>query len=203
MKIKEQVAWIKKLSRISEPRMSMIIGILENLERQEEAMSQEEILVRAAKIRPLMRGTDEYVGMWPDSPEIEFILGQTGYRRHRRALRENSAQLYWAGNVPIHSQSFSYSSHTPQGKAEGLREIGRITTYHRYGGYYGCLRPSTDEAIIQCPKEWLDKVCAFEFIAASDKFNELYDGDLDRHVLTTVYYAGEVPAAIMDQPVSW
>lgn len=41
----------------------MIIGILENLERQEEAMSQEEILARAAKIRPLMRGTDEYVGM--------------------------------------------------------------------------------------------------------------------------------------------
>lgn len=180
MKTKEEIDWIKQ--RGTERQKELLLPILEKLLEQEEAMSKEEILAYAKKIKPVMRGTAEYVAI---SPEIK------------------KKDLFWIPAFPISTQSFSYSCEAPIKPAVGLKEICRITTYHRYGGYYGFLRPSTDEAILQCPKEILNKVCAFEFQTDTLDFRKIYNAGLDRHVLTTVYYEGSLPEDIAAQEVSW
>lgn len=154
--------------------------ILARLEEQEK-MPKEEILRYAKKIRPLVRGNKgEYL-------DIE----------HR------NDPLYWANAQNIATKSFTYSQDNAIKVAEGLKEVGRINTYHRYGGFYGILRPSVDEAIVQCPKEWLDKVTAFEVQADSLSFSEVYSTKLDRHVLRTIYYTGLIPEDIVNLPVEW
>ena len=180
MKTKEQIDWIKQ--RGSERQKELLLPILEKLLQQEEAMTKEEILSYAKKIKPVMRGTAEYVAI---SPEIE------------------KKDIFWIPAFPISTQSFSYSCEAPIKPAVGLKEIGRITTYHRYGGYRAFLRPSTDEAIIQCPKDILDKVCAFEFQTETMEYSKIYHAGLDRHILTTVYYEGTLPEDIAAQDVSW
>ena len=64
------------------------------------------------------------------------------------------------------------------------------------------LRPTIADAIIQCPKDILDQVVAFEFVAPSRDTKDYYDKVLGMHVLTTVYYAGVVPQEIAAQKVS-
>lgn len=180
MKTKEEIDWIKQ--RGTERQKELLLPILEKLLQQEESMSKEEILSYAKKIKPVMRGTENYVAL---SPEIE------------------KKDIFWIPAFPISTQSFSYSCHSPLKPAVGLKEICRITTYHRYGGYRAFLRPSTDEAIIQCPKEILDKVCAFEFQTDTLEYSKIYHAGLDRHILTTIYYEGKLPEDIAAQVVSW
>ncbi len=180
MYMKEQIDWIKKIG--TERQKELLLPILEKLYSQEKAMSKEEIMAYAKKIKPLMRGSEKYVRLAPSTKE---------------------QKLFWLPSCPISTDSFAYSCHQPLKPAEGLKEIGRITTYHRYGGYYGFLRPSTDEAIIQCPKEILDKVCAFEFQTDTLDFPKVYHAGLDRHILTTIYYEGKLPEDIAAQEVSW
>lgn len=181
MSTRDQIEFIKRTTR-NEDVKTKLIAILEKLLKQEDSMTRKEILDYAKKIKPVMRGTAEYVAL---SPEIE---------------KEN---LFWIPAYPIHHQSFSYVCHHPLKKAEGLKEIARLTTYHTYGGYHGFLRPSTDEAIIQCPKEILDKVCAFEFQTDTLDIRKIYHAGLDRHILTTIYYEGTLPEDIAAQDVSW
>lgn len=145
-------------------------------------MSQEEILAYARKIRPLVRGTKK-----------DALL----------RLYNQKKQLYWAKPAKISTESFTFRADSALMKAHGLTEIGRIATYHRYGEYYGFLRPSVDEAIVQCPKEWLDKVCAFEFQIDSNQIADVYNIALDRHVLRTIYYTGTLPEEIAGLPVEW
>lgn len=181
MNYKEQIAAIKAQYNMPFERRQKAVEILTRLEEQEQ-MPQEEIMTYAAKIHPLIRGTKKFVSL---------------------SVANRNKPLFWARPAKIHNESFSFSTSLPFMKATGLTEVGRITTYHRYGGHYGCLRPSVDEAIIQCPKKWLDKVCAFEFRMMSDQFNLIYDYMLDRHVLTTVYYAGTLPDEVANLPIEW
>ncbi len=181
MSTRDQIEFIKRAT-YNEEFKTKLITILEKLLKQEESMTRKEILAYAKKIKPVMRGSKKYVAL---SPENE---GNT---------------LFWIPAYPIHHQSFSYVCHHPLKKAEGLKEIARLTTYHTYGGYHGFLRPSADEAIIQCPKEILNKVCAFEFQTDTLDFRKIYNAGLDRHILTTVYYEGSLPEDIAAQEVSW
>lgn len=146
-------------------------------------MSGEEILAYAKKIRPLVRGK---------KPINSFLSPEN---------RINP--LYWAKAECIASESFTFSAGEALMPAQGLVEVGRITTWHRYGGHRAFLRPSVDEAIVQCPKEWLDKVIAFEFQTDSLDFEKVYNSALDRHVLTTIYYTGTLPEEIAKLPVKW
>lgn len=180
MDIKEQIAFLREHKYLPQKQLQQTIAVLEKLYEQEQALSQTEVMAYAAKIRPLIRGSEKHV-----------------------SILIKNAELFWAQNAPIHTESFSYNHKTPLQKAEGLTEIGRITTYHRYGGYCAFLRPSVDEAIYQCPKEWRDKICAFEYHAASDRLADIYNSKLDRHVLTTIYYAGKIPASVAALPIKW
>lgn len=158
------------------------LEILNTLQAQEAAMTKEDIMAHAARIRPIMRGNNsDNISSCPCSPD---------------------AKMFWIKSTLIHNDSCAFN-HTAIKPAVGLKEIGRILSFHRYGSYYGCLTPSADEAIIQCPKEILDKVCAFEFYTPTLDFHKVYDVNLDRHVLTTIYYEGELPEDVKSQPVKW
>ncbi len=109
------------------------------------------------------------------------------YAKKIKPLRKNKhEELFWLQSTAIATTSCFYINKQIQ-KAEGLTEVARIKSYHTYGSYYGLLCPSTDEAIWQCPKEILDKVCAFEFYTPSFDLADVYDSNLDRHILTTIY----------------
>ena len=181
MTTRDRIEFIKRSTLDNEIKANLLL-ILEKLLKQEECMTRKDILAYAEKIKPVMRGSKDYIGISP------YMDGK---------------ELFWIPSYPIHHQSFCYICHHPLKKAEGLKELARITTYHNYGGFHGLLRPSTDEAIIQCPKEILDKVCAFEFQTDTLDMRKVYHAGLDRHILTTVYYEGTLPKDIAAQFVSW
>lgn len=177
--------------------------ILERLSAQEKRYTKEEILALAKRIRPVLRGTKHYVGIFPAGSELYSVLHETKAMQHLKEMAETGGKLFFVESHYVATRSFSFDEHYPLLEAPALTEVARITTYHKYGGYYGCLRPSIDEAIYQCPPELLDKVTAFELIAKSELFRDIYDQDLDRHVLTTIYYTGEIPEEITNLSLVW
>ena len=148
--------------------------ILVKLEQQERALTQSQIMQYAQRIRPVMRGFDL---QHPDDDG-----------------------LYWVEPCKIHSESCFFNRKEIR-KAENLQQLAIVPTYHDYGGYYGFLRPSVDEAIVQCPTEILDKVCAFEFVKANDA--AIFIRKLNKDVLQTVYYGGTLPDDLAAQPLEW
>lgn len=138
-------------------------------------MPKEEILRYAKKIRPLVRG------------DKGDVLNP----------KNRNEPLWWAASPHSHIHGFTEDG-TALKKAEGLTEFGRIITEHGIGEKYSLLEfisPRVDEAIKRCPKQWLDKVTAFEVQVVSEVVN--------CHVLTTIYYTGEVPEDIANLPVEW
>jgi hypothetical protein len=99
--------------------------------------------------------------------------------------------LYWIEPLEIHGESCTYSPVYIRRVTEPIQFIREIESYHKYGGYYGFIRPSVDEAIYQCPKDILDKVVAFEFVIPEDlSIYNIYVDELDRHKLSIRYYTG-------------
>lgn len=180
MDYNEQIAFLRRHE--GKNSVTRRIHILQRLQRQENAMDKEKIMDYARRIKPVMRGNSKHVLLAPEVSEKD---------------------LYWIPSVPIHTQSCAFSSDKPLQRAYDLIPAAMITTYHRHGGYYGCLRPSADEAIYQCPKLILDQVCAFEFTVQTLDFSKVYDAKLDRHVLMTIYYTGKLPQIVADQEVTW
>lgn len=169
------------MRHLSEARSK--IKILKYLEKQEKRMPKEKILELAKKIKPLMRMVDGQLMFAPKA--------------------EEKGVLYWLESQPIHCSSFTFAATGAIREAEGLQEIARMQTYHKYGGFYGFLKPSVDDAILQCPKNILDKVCAFEFVVSSFNVANTIDPDLEMHRLVTVYYTGKLPDDIAKQKVQW
>lgn len=95
--------------------------------------------------------------------------------------------------VDLFSESYTWDPE-PASKANGLKLLCDITTYHPYG-YYGSFKPSIAQVILQIPSEHLDKVVAFEIVkhpetpddldTESEIFNSGY------HVATTRLYVRE------------
>jgi hypothetical protein len=177
--------------------------IKERLNAQENLYTKEELLALAKRIRPVMRGTKHYVGLRPTGYEVHQILHTTKAMEHLKEMAETGGKLFFVEAPYVATHSYTYEEHYPLLEATGLTEIARITTYHRYGGFPSFLRPSIDEAIYQCPPEILDKVTAFEIVSHSDRFRDIYDDQLDRHVLTTIYYTGYVPEEVTNLGLVW
>jgi hypothetical protein len=70
--------------------------------------------------------------------------------------------LYWIEPCEIHGESCTYGAKYIRPVNETLNFVTEVKTYHKYGGYYGFIRPSMDEAIYQCPKDILDDVVAVD-----------------------------------------
>ncbi len=181
MKYEDKIFWLKECSGLPQEKIMKYVAILDKLEQQKQAMSQEQIIAYAAKIRPVLFGSNGEVSICP---------------------KENDKELYWLKSTPIATTSCTFKPEVIV-KAEGLKEIGRIESYHSYGGYYGFLRPSADEAIYQCPKEILDKACAFAFVTPTLDIRTIYNSNLDLHRLTTIYFEGIVPPEIANDPIKW
>ncbi|MBR5599195.1 MAG: hypothetical protein IKW39_04055 [Alphaproteobacteria bacterium] len=158
-------------------------NLLEELAKKRALMTKEDILKYANQMHCVMRG--DFKGVSITTPE----------KYHR--------PLFFIDATGVATQSCTFSS-KPIAEAKKLKKLGTITTYHSYGGHYVFLRPSADEAIWQCPKEWLDKATAFEFsFIKSDQLSEVYDCLLDCHVLETTYYQVELPDVVKEKKMTW
>ena len=76
-------------------------------------------------------------------------------------------------------------------EVEGLEKVDEFPCYHRYGGWYGFLRPGVDEVIQQMPDYlWKDNQneYAFELVFPSTDIFDVYDNVLDRHVSSVIVY---------------
>ena len=207
----EQIRWRTKYFSGTKEQQQKALTILKQLKKQELAMSQDEIMAYARKIRPVVRGSELYVGVYAD--DLDYCQGNANILqdgefklrllRHIQCVKEHGITLFWAKNVPIHSESFTYSNNEPFMPAFGLTEVAQVKTYHRYGGYWGCLRPSVDECIYQCPKDILDKVCAVEVRSAYPVDVNPYYNAVDRHELITIYYSGNIPQEVSAQEIKW
>lgn len=149
--------------------------IVVKLEQQEQNFTREQIMQYAQRIRPVMRGRDLH--------------------------HPNDDGLYWVEPCKIHGESCFFNRQEIR-KAENLQQLATVTTYHDYGGYYGFLRPSVDEAIMQCPTEILDKVCAFEFVKNNNDAT-IFNNKINKDVLQTIYYGGTLPDDLAAQPLEW
>lgn len=166
------------MKNISKKRYEQCRQILMSLQEQENAMSEEEIIAYAKKIKPVLRGFDRLIGFGSS-----FADGD----------------LYWVGYFKLlHNYRYSYNGH-PFAKAEGLEEIGRIKTYHQYHDFQSYVK----EVLWQCPKEILDKACAFEIVVPGYEVEEQYDKDVGLFCYTTVFYEGKIPSALANEEIRW
>ncbi|MDY4842190.1 MAG: hypothetical protein SO314_07495 [Alphaproteobacteria bacterium] len=177
----DKIFWLRECSGLPQEKIEEYIAILDELEQQKRAMSQEQIMAYAAKIRPVLFGSNGEARICP---------------------QKNDEELYWLKSTPIATTSCTFMPEAIA-KAGGLKEIGRIESYHPFSGYYGFLRPSAAEAIYQCPTEILNKACAFAFVAEDLDVRSVCDFNIDMHKLTTVYFEGTVPPEIVNDPIKW
>lgn len=154
---------------------------------EKEEMPTEKLIQLAHRIKPLMRP------------------------KEGSALK---AGLYWTKPVPLtQSFYFNFKDDSILKKANGeflpvesIEKICEFVCFHRYGGYYGCLRPGMDEIIQQFPAYLLtDKQAeyAVELIFPSLEIQDVYDCVLDRHVSTVVVYRlkNGLPPEVREQEI--
>lgn len=84
--------------------------------------------------------------------------------------------------------------------APNLVKEAEITTYHSFS-YHGLVKPSALEILCQLPAELKDKITAFETSLPDSNVYAFTDFLLNRHILKTVLYSGELPEAVAGQPV--
>lgn len=125
-----------------------------------------------------------------------------------------SPGLYWTKPEPL-KESFYFNFNADSVAkdqngnilpVEGLEKVSEFTCYHRYGGYYGCLRPGMDEIIQQFPAYLLedDKAeYAIELKFPSSQLHDVFDSVLNRHVSTVIVYRlkSSLPEEIRNQAV--
>ena len=164
----EHFTSLRELNPVVKKNYQAIIRML----LEKEQMSKEKLILLAHRIKPLMY------------PKGESTLPY---------------KLYWTKPVPLtQSFYFNFDDDSVVRNAEGktlevgnLVKICEFTCYHRYGGYYGCLRPGMDEIIQQFPEYLLtDEKAehAVEVTFPSLNLYDVYDSVLDRHVSTVRVY---------------
>ena len=179
-----QIAKLKEFTGEGAPMEEIAVATeqLTKLAQMRDAFSLEKILAYAKKVRPVVRIKENIIGLFPDM---------------------SSSDLYWIvySNVSISSYICGAKKIA---KAEGLKEIARVKTYHTLGVYASFLSPTVDEIIYQCPKEILDKAVAFEVVCNShDVIKDCYNKWLNLHVLETIFYEGEMPEVVADFEIKW
>ncbi len=174
---------LRELNPVMKKNYQAIIRML----LEKEQMSKEKLIQLAHRIKPLMYPKDE---------------STLAYK------------LYWTKPVPLtQSFYFNFDDASVVRNEEGeilevndLVKVCEFTCYHRYGGYYGCLRPGMNEIIQQFPAYLLtDEKAeyAVELIFSSLELHDVYDAILDRHVSTIIVYQlkNGLPKELRDQEV--
>ena len=163
---------------------------------ESKQLSDKQLLARAKKIKPLIRlrydSDEEYKAKYCsfDEADILCFCTPTDIRRRSYIFDFTPKKIVKFAGKPM--------------AVPKANNIGEFTCYHDTGTFYGDLMPSVDEVLEQIPQEfdWL-QIDAFELEFASDKFLEVYDCVLDRHVSTVHLYRFEngLPAKLKGQTV--
>ena len=158
-----------------------------------EDMSEEELVSRARKIKPLVR------------------IGKSGKKLAPGEVDENSKLVYVKPNNLYGSYLFAFEpdwivrdENQKIIEAIGLKEVGRFICYHRYGGYCMFLRPGVDEVLQQLPEDVdIEQISAFEIVFNSDAMHDIYNNVIDRHVSMVSLYGidGGLPEKVKKQVV--
>jgi len=186
--IQNPVAFHKKVAEERERIIPMLI--------KAEEMSDCELIKRAKRIKPLIR-----------------LAENCKIFQYDELVNAKDSRLYFVKPTDVYqSYFFNFDTRTSlecdeKGvplEAKGLKEIGRFICYHRYGGYFGCLRPGVDEVLQQLPEEFdIEKISAFELVFASSDVRDVYYSSVDRHVSTVILYEqeGGLPEKVKEQHV--
>lgn len=123
----------------------------------------------------------------------EQIVERAKTLRPVKDLKKAGCMRFWVDGGRIHTQSYTWS--IKRLKPTGyLRELGRITTFHKCG-HPSLFKPSVDECVYQCP---FPEATAFQVVSGGD-----YNYDLNRHEAETVYYVGDMPEDIKNREIEW
>lgn len=90
-------------------------------------------------------------------------------------LRELSKSELTEKSYTWFNQPEDFDSHVNFSQLSILADIKMLHCW----GYYGFFKPSVGEVIRQIPKEYLNKVCAFEIVAAPLGMNSIYHTELE------------------------
>lgn len=180
---KDHVTSLRELSPVMQQNYLTLARML--IEKDE--MPVADLMQLAHRIKPVMR------------PKDGSILKQG---------------VYWSKPEPL-TQSFYFNFEDSSvlkkenGEIVAVEDLERVcefTCFHRYGGYYGCLRPGMDEIIQQFPAYLLaDEKAEYvvEVVFPSLNLYDIYDSVLDRHVSTIVVYRPKngLPQELREQEV--
>lgn len=152
------------------------------LNQMEDNLSQCKALRLAKKIRPVMSGIS--------ADKLKFSL-----------QGKPDGEKFWVGGGGIFCTSYIKCS-VPLAKAENLEKVTEIITYHECASC-GSIAPSVYEVLAQIPESLRNVVTAFELYADAASWFDVYNAELDRHVLNCILYRGEVPAKVASRSVLW
>ena len=146
---------------------------------ESELMPEETLVLLARRIKPLVR-VDKHLRPKSFGPSNRTFLVWTIPEDIKQSFLFNFSE-----QSIVKDKDGNFLS------VEGLEKIAEFPCYHRYGGYYGCLRPGVDEVIQQIPDYlWKNNQneYAFELVFPSMDFQDIFDGILNRHVSSVVVY---------------
>ena len=141
----EQIRWRTKYFSGSKEQQQKALAILKQLKEQELAMSQAEIMAYAQKIRPVVRGSEFYVGVYADDLDncrnnarhkqqhaehaaerhalVDIVGKQQGERRADDKQQQPTEHRYLGGGAPHrHAEHFfdSRAEISPQRPRNGI-----------------------------------------------------------------------------------
>lgn len=152
------------------------------LSRMENNLSRSKALRLAKRIRPVISGAS--------ADELKFSIKG----------KPEGTKFWVAGGDIFHG---SYANRVvPIMPAEHLNKVTEIITYHGCSSC-GCVAPSVYEVLSQIPDSLRNVVTAFELYANVSSWSEIYNAELDRHVLNCILYRGNVPAKVAKQQIFW
>lgn len=114
--------------------------------------------------------SNEDIAKWYAS--IKPIVKLNGTARYLRKLTEDEltgSSYTWLTDPSDYAELVNYNS---------LSVLADIKMLHRYG-YHGFFKPSVGEVIRQIPKEYLEKVIAFEIITGAIGMNTIFNEELN------------------------
>ena len=155
---------------------------IDQLNRMEDNLPQGKALRLAKKIRPIMSGRSD----------DKLNLSLQG---------KPEGEKFWVGGGGIFCTSYIKCA-VPLVKAENLEKVTEIVTYHGCASC-GSIAPSVYEVLAQIPESLRNVVTAFELYADATSWFDVYNAELDRHVLNCILYRGEVPAKVASRSVLW
>lgn len=155
---------------------------IEQLNRMEDNLPQGKALRLAKKIRPIMSGAS--------ADKLNFSL-------HGKP----DGEKFWVGGGGIFCTSY-IKRNVALAKAENLEKVTEIVTYHGCASC-GSIAPSVYEVLAQIPKSLRNVVTAFELYADADSWFDIYNAELDRHVLNCILYRGTIPNSVASRQILW